>query len=114
MSIVKSKANALQGHPPYPQNLRFDQPHGVVETAERRALQCLLSMQQNDGHWVAELQGDTILESEYVLLMAFFGRENEEKVRKAARYLVTQERPRGGWANYPGGPADLSVTVKAY
>src|SRR6185369_6688546 len=69
---------------------------------------------QNDGHWVAELEGDTILVSEYILLMGFLGREGEEKVRKAARYIVTQERPTGGWANYPGGPVDLSVSVKAY
>src|SRR5206468_2258644 len=54
------------------------------------------------------------LESEYVLLMAFLGREGEEDVRKAARYLLTQQLPEGGWNNYPDGPAELSVSVKAY
>jgi squalene-hopene/tetraprenyl-beta-curcumene cyclase len=33
-----------------------------------------LARQAPDGHWVGELQGDTILESEYVLLMGFLGR----------------------------------------
>jgi squalene-hopene/tetraprenyl-beta-curcumene cyclase len=74
----------------------------------------LLDKQRADGHWCAELQGDTILESEYILLMAFLGREHTNKPIKAARYLLTQQTPEGGWANYPGGPADLSVTVKAY
>src|SRR5205085_4947910 len=35
-------------------------------------------------------------------------------VVKAARYILTQERPDGGWSNYPGGPVDLNVSVKAY
>src|SRR5207247_784154 len=70
--------------------------------------------QAHDGHWVGELQGDTILESEYILLLAFLGREKDETAIKAARYILTQERPDGGWSNYPGGPADLSVSVKAY
>ena len=48
-----------------------------VEPVLQRARRCLLSLQNPDGHWRGELQGDTILESEYVLLMAFLGRENE-------------------------------------
>jgi squalene-hopene/tetraprenyl-beta-curcumene cyclase len=75
---------------------------------------CLLGRQASDGHWVGELQGDTILESEYVLLMAFLGREREEKVTKAARYILRQQLPEGGWNNYPDGPPNLSVSVKAY
>jgi squalene-hopene/tetraprenyl-beta-curcumene cyclase len=71
-------------------------------------------MQQADGHWVGELQGDTILESEYVLLLAFLGREDDEVCRKAARYILRQQMPEGGWSNYPEGPAELSVSVKAY
>jgi squalene-hopene/tetraprenyl-beta-curcumene cyclase len=71
-------------------------------------------MQQADGHWVGELQGDTILESEYILLMAYLGREDDEACRKAARYILHQQMSEGGWNNYPGGPADLSVSVKAY
>ena len=37
--------------------------------------------------------------------------------RSAARPRATscqQQRPDGGWSNYPDGPADLSVSVKAY
>jgi squalene-hopene/tetraprenyl-beta-curcumene cyclase len=73
-----------------------------------------LALQRPDGHWVGELQGDTILESEFILLMAFLGREDEPRFKKAARYLLENQQPGGGWANYPGGPADLSVSVKAY
>src|SRR5207302_11342133 len=42
------------------------------------------------------------------------GREGEERVRKAARYILSQQMREGGWNNYPEGLADLSVSVKAY
>jgi squalene-hopene/tetraprenyl-beta-curcumene cyclase len=94
---------------------RLDTAHGSgLSAGVERARRCLLRMQHADGHWCAELQGDTILESEYILLMAFLGRERQERVRKAANYIVTQQRPDGAWSNYPGGPVDLSVSVKAY
>ncbi len=88
--------------------------HSALQTAIGRARDCLLGMQAADGHWCGELQGDTILESEYILLMAFLGREQEERIVKAGRYVLTQQQPGGGWGNYPGGPPDLSVSVKAY
>jgi squalene-hopene/tetraprenyl-beta-curcumene cyclase len=94
---------------------RHDIDHrSPLSAAVERTCQGLLKRQAPDGHWVGELQGDTILESEYILLMAFLGREGEAKVRKAARYILTQQLPDGGWNNYPDGPADLSVSVKAY
>jgi squalene-hopene/tetraprenyl-beta-curcumene cyclase len=114
MSTIEAKEVASQGRTAQSPRLRLDRPHGIVELAIDNARHCLLNLQQQDGHWVAELQGDTILESEYVLLMAFLGREHEERIAKAARYILSQERPDGGWSNYPGGPVDLSVTVKAY
>src|SRR5262249_26874552 len=85
-----------------------------LRDAVERAARCLLDRQAADGHWVGELQGDTILESEWVLLMAFLGREGDERVRKAARYILGQQQPGGGWSNYPDGPAEISVSVKAY
>src|SRR6202043_704127 len=87
---------------------------GRLRAAIHYARRRLLGLQKADGHWCGELQGDTILESEYILLMAFLGREREDKVCKAARYLLTQQRGGGGWSNHPGGPVDLNVTAKAY
>ena len=40
------------------------------------------ALQRADGHWVGELQGDTILESEFILLLAFLGRERDDRVRR--------------------------------
>jgi squalene-hopene/tetraprenyl-beta-curcumene cyclase len=86
-----------------------------LDAVMQRARRCLLGLQNPDGHWRGELQGDTILESEYILLMAFLGREGEDRIRKAANYLVARRRPDGGaWSNHPGGPVDINVSVKAY
>jgi len=95
-------------------------PHGqrpesppLIQAIEA-ARDWLLTHQQPDGHWCGELEGDTILESETILLLAFLGRESSPLARKAARYLVKQQLPGGGWAMYPGGRLDISGSVKAY
>jgi len=72
------------------------------------------SQQHADGHWCAELEGDTILESEYILLLAWLGNENSEVARKAARYIRSKQQSHGGWSLFPGGDLDISVSVKAY
>jgi squalene-hopene/tetraprenyl-beta-curcumene cyclase len=82
----------------------------AIDAATRR----LRSLQHADGHWCGELQGDTILESEYMLLLHFLGRSHEERFRKAAEYLRRQQLPDGGWPIYEAGPTDLSASVKAY
>ena len=88
-------------------------PTNLSEAIER-GRRGLLRRQNADGHWVGELQGDTILESEWILLMAFLGREHDSRIALAANYLLEHQYEDGGWSNYPGGPADLSITVKAY
>src|SRR5262245_48180810 len=85
-----------------------------VDSAIESARNYLLQIQKEDGHWCGELQGDTILESEYILAMYFLGYEKEERVQKAGEYIRTQVLPDGGWAIYPGGPPDVSASVKAY
>ena len=79
-----------------------------------RTRQWLLDQQQADGSWCAELEGDTILESETILLLAFLGREATPLARRAAAYLVEKQLPDGGWAMYPGGRVEISGSVKAY
>jgi len=86
----------------------------AVRQALASGREYLLSLQGDDGHWRGELEGDTILESEYILTMHFIGRTGEDRVRKAAKYLVERALPEGGWSTYPGGPPEVSASVKAY
>jgi squalene-hopene/tetraprenyl-beta-curcumene cyclase len=74
----------------------------------------LLDRQQPDGYWVGELEGDTILESEYALLLTYLGQERSETVRRLAAYIAKMQLPGGGWSLYPGGPLEVSGSVKAY
>jgi squalene-hopene/tetraprenyl-beta-curcumene cyclase len=87
---------------------------GVGSAAAAAARRYLLSIQHEDGHWCGELEGDTILESEYMLTMHFLGRSGETRFQKAAEYLRRQQLESGGWAVYPGGPPEVSASTKAY
>jgi squalene-hopene/tetraprenyl-beta-curcumene cyclase len=49
----------------------------AIDQTLDRARNCLLSKQGPDGHWCGELQGDSILESEYILLMWILGKESD-------------------------------------
>lgn len=85
-----------------------------VQQAIGRTSRWLLERQASDGHWCAELQGDSILESETLLLWAFLGRERCELARRLAQYLLEIQLPEGGWASFPGGPLNISASVEAY
>ncbi|MCG3148481.1 MAG: Squalene--hopene cyclase [Verrucomicrobiae bacterium] len=78
------------------------------------AQEWLLERQANDGHWCAELEGDTILESEYLIYLHFIDKLDQETLRKAANYIRSKLLPGGGVAIYPGGPVEISASVKAY
>src|SRR3954469_18359149 len=79
-----------------------------------RARDCLLSLQHPSGFWRGELQGDSILESEYLLMKFILAQEDDPELPLIANYLRRLQQPDGGWNMYPGGKADLSGTVKAY
>ena len=74
----------------------------------------LRAQQAADGHWRGPLEGDTILESEYLLILAWAGRLDAAEVPGAARRILQEQLPSGGWAIHPDGPVDISASVKAY
>ncbi len=78
------------------------------------AVQCLLNKHHADGYWVGELQGDSILESEYIMLKFFLEQENDPNLPLIANYLRSIQQEDGGWSMFPGGNSDLSGTVKGY
>src|SRR5437016_839953 len=89
-------------------------PSRPVEESIARAQAALLNSQHADGYWVGELQGDSILESEYLLMKFILAQEDDTELPLIANYLRRLQQPDGGWNMYPGGKADLSGTVKAY
>jgi len=85
-----------------------------VEKAIHRAQEYVLSIQHPLGYWIGELEADSTLTSEYLMLRRFLGRVDQDLERKAANYLRAKQLPDGGWDLFPGSPSDISATVKAY
>lgn len=85
-----------------------------ARAASELAVRRFLDRQHDDGHWVAELEGDSILQSEWILLDAFLGRHDRLLCHKLARRLLEQQTAAGGWSQYVGGEIDVSASVKAY
>ncbi|HEX4406445.1 MAG TPA: squalene--hopene cyclase [Polyangia bacterium] len=87
---------------------------GAVARAAARARDWLLARQDAAGFWCGELEGDTTLESYIILLEAFFGRRGSARSTALARVIRDEALATGGWAQYPGGPAEISVSVLSY
>ncbi|MAC76101.1 MAG: squalene--hopene cyclase [Phycisphaerae bacterium] len=93
-----------------------------AEVARSRAIDGLAALQHDDGHWCGELEGDSILQSEYVLMKWILEQEvapladgrGPEVLVRIVETLRTQQRPDGGWGQFPGSDIDLSATVKGY
>ena len=86
----------------------------ALDNAIARAQTHLLSRQAADGHWVGELEADTTITSEYLLLCHLIDRVNRDHERRAVNYLRRRQMPGGGFNLFEGGPTNLSATIKAY
>jgi squalene-hopene/tetraprenyl-beta-curcumene cyclase len=74
----------------------------------------VLGLQHADGWWQGELETNVTMDAEDLLLREFLGVRDEEQTAAAARWIRSQQRDDGTWANFFGGPGDLSTTVEAY
>ncbi|HUY16800.1 MAG TPA: squalene--hopene cyclase [Acidimicrobiales bacterium] len=88
-------------------------PRDVRETL-RRAVDQLISLQDPNGWWKGELETNVSIDAEDLLLREFLGVRTEAQTVATARWIRSRQREDGTWANYHGGPADLSTTIEAY
>ncbi len=87
----------------------------ALESSLQKGERFLLAKQHPEsGFWVEELEADTTLTSEYVMLRRFLDLVDPERERKAIRYLIHTQLEDGGWPIFSGGAADISASVKAY
>ena len=83
--------------------------------ASPSATQALLGYRQSDGHWVFELEADSTIPSEYVLLRHYLGEPVDSELEaKIANYLRRIQGAHGGWPLVQDGAFDMSASVKAY
>ncbi|MBD2692228.1 squalene--hopene cyclase [Anabaena catenula] len=74
----------------------------------------LLSIQNPDGYWWAELESNVTITSEAVLLHKIWGTDKTRPLHKVEAYLRSQQREHGGWELFYGDGGELSTTVEAY
>ena len=86
----------------------------ALDSAISQAQAYLLGAQAADGHWVGELEANSTITSEYLLLCHLIDRVNTERERRAIRYFRRRQRMDGGFNLFEGGPTNLSATIKAY
>src|SRR6478736_9449428 len=97
--------------------LRFEKVEELgqrVGAAIAAARKFLFSQQHEDGYWCGELEADTTLESDYILMHTLLGTGNQERYQKCANYILRHQNDDGGWPIYNGGPSNISASVKAY
>ena len=85
-------------------------PRAAVKAARLH----LLSLQDEQGWWKAELETNVTMDAEDLLLRHYLGILDQRRAAASARWIRRNQRADGTWATFFGGPGDLSTTVEAY
>jgi len=93
---------------------RLDASLDDVVDAIEGSCDFLFSHQHPDGYWCGELEADTTLESDYIVLHTLLGTGDRGRMERALTEIQRHVNEDGGWPIYRGGPSNISATVKAY
>lgn len=86
-----------------------------IGLAIKQTEKALLPLQSEKGCWAFDLDADSTITSEYIMLQRFMGRPLPAGLkRRLCRSIRKAQLTCGGWPLYVGGEADISVSVKAY
>src|SRR5262249_8049844 len=87
----------------------------ALEKSIASATEALFGYRQADGHFVFELEADSTIPSEYILLRHYLAAPVDTVLEdKIATYLRRTQGAHGGWALVHEGPFDMSASVKSY
>jgi squalene-hopene/tetraprenyl-beta-curcumene cyclase len=93
---------------------KIDDLASRVAAAVDGARKFLFSRQHDEGYWCGELEADTTLESDYILLQTLLGTGNPERFQKCCNWILQHQNEDGGWGIYADAPSNISASVKAY
>src|SRR5918993_1043518 len=85
-----------------------------AQDAMARARDHLLGLQAPAGWWKGELETNVTMDAEDLLLRHVLGILDRPTAEAAADWIRRCQREDGTWANFHGGPGDLSTTGEAY
>ena len=89
-------------------------PQDTLDFVVEDAAESLKAVQAHDGHWCFELEADSTIPAEYILLQHFLGEIDPDLEVKIAAYLRRHQGIHGGWPLFHDGNFNLSASVKAY
>jgi squalene-hopene/tetraprenyl-beta-curcumene cyclase len=89
-------------------------PRSLQRTIDQATL-ALLDEQKRDGHFLFELEADSTIPAEYVLLVHWLGEAPDPQLeQRIGAYLRRIQGVDGGWPLFEGGRLNISASVKAY
>src|SRR3569623_1317344 len=93
---------------------RVDMGLDEVSQGIHKSTEWLLSLQHPDGYWCGELEADSMLEADYIFLHTLLESGEPERLKRAFTEMMRYQKEDGSWSLYPGGPGNISLTVKCY
>jgi squalene-hopene/tetraprenyl-beta-curcumene cyclase len=109
MAIRRGKTHAAA-----PRFGRLDADMADVESAISRSTEFLLSQQHPEGYWCGELEADAMLEADYIYLHTVLESGDPGRMKRALAEILRYQNEDGSWSIYPGGPGNISLSVKCY
>jgi squalene-hopene/tetraprenyl-beta-curcumene cyclase len=109
MTIQQGKTHAAT-----PRFGRMDADPADVQKAVDRSRDFLLSQQHPEGYWCGELEADSMLEADYIFLHTLLESGDPGRLHRAFVEMMRYQNEDGSWSIYPGGPGNISLTVKCY
>ena len=109
MSAEQSKTQAA-----VPRFGRLDAGMADVEAAMQRSCEHILSRQHPEGFWDGELEADSMLEADYIFLHKLLDAGDPGRLKRAFTEMMRFQNEDGSWSLYPGGPGNISLSVKCY
>jgi squalene-hopene/tetraprenyl-beta-curcumene cyclase len=93
---------------------RLDADLADVESAILQSREFLLSKQHPEGFWSGELEADAMLEADYIFLHTLLESGDQGRLQRALSEMLRYQNEDGSWSIYPGGPGNISLSVKCY
>ena len=79
-----------------------------------RAVAHLRARQDDAGWWKGDLESNTTIDAEDLMLRKWLGVWNQEQAELTAKFIRSRQYADGSWPIYHGGPGNLDATVESY
>jgi squalene-hopene/tetraprenyl-beta-curcumene cyclase len=114
MSIQQGKTQSATRNIAAPRFGRLDADLSDVDLAIERSREFLLAEQHPEGYWCGELEADAMLEADYIFLHTLLESGDPGRLQRACTEMMRYQNDDGSWSIYPGGPGNISLSVKCY